>query len=405
MIKKSLSHSTLDTTRARTAAGSSAWARQKNSRVHLAQPLPLLSCTCCWDVASSARMAPRSPLAAPLLGASEGQLSGIGFTAAVLSLVKGCIGAGVMALPWATIQGGAASAPALILLGAWNGYTGWLLLDCDAPGSYSDLVRLALGRGGVVLLEGSLLVVLFGVCVSFQVQAATLLSSLPSLGRLASHDVYALITGAALLPLVLQRSFSGIAAISIAALAVLCLGLTAVGLWGLWAEGAPTLPPQLLEPPTAHGFADFLGVAAFSFGGQVFVLPVRDAMARPRLAATAVGVSTAAILAVYAAVGAGGASLFWRAGVKQLVLLNIEPGSRPAPLPRLVCPRHAPRATDLDPGPRRLALRLPRLLLLRRRRPPLRPPRLRPARRHRLHTPPRAEPLPSPKHQAPLLTS
>ncbi|EOD28632.1 hypothetical protein EMIHUDRAFT_234772 [Emiliania huxleyi CCMP1516] len=272
-------------------------------------------------------MAPRSPLAAPLLGASEGQLSGIGFTAAVLSLVKGCIGAGVMALPWATIQGGAASAPALILLGAWNGYTGWLLLDCDAPGSYSDLVRLALGRGGVVLLEGSLLVVLFGVCVSFQVQAATLLSSLPSLGRLASHDVYALTTGAALLPLVLQRSFSGIAAISIAALAVLCLGLTAVGLWGLWAEGAPTLPPQLLEPPTAHGFADFLGVAAFSFGGQVFVLPVRDAMARPRLAATAVGVSTAAILAVYAAVGAGGASLFWRAGVKQLVLLNIEPGS------------------------------------------------------------------------------
>ena len=242
--------------------------------------------------------------------------------------------------------------------------------------------------------------------IEFQVQAATLLSSLPSLGRLASHDVYALITGAALLPLVLQRSFSGIAAISIAALAVLCLGLTAVGLWGLWAEGAPTLPPQLLEPPTAHGFADFLGVAAFSFGGQVFVLPVRDAMARPRLAATAVGVSTAAILAVYAAVGAGGASLFWRAGVKQLVLLNIEPGScaRPSLGSCARATHHAPR-TDLDPGPRRLALRLPRLLLLRRRRPPLRPPRLRPARRHRLHTPPRAEPLPSPKHQAPLLTS
>lgn len=296
-------------------------------------------------------MAPRSPLAAPLLGASEGQLSGIGFTAAVLSLVKGCIGAGVMALPWATIQGGAASAPALILLGAWNGYTGWLLLDCDAPGSYSDLVRLALGRGGVVLLEGSLLVVLFGVCVSFQVQAATLLSSLPSLGRLASHDVYALITGAALLPLVLQRSFSGIAAISIAALAVLCLGLTAVGLWGLWAEGAPTLPPQLLEPPTAHGFADFLGVAAFSFGGQVFVLPVRDAMARPRLAATAVGVSTAAILAVYAAVGAGGASLFWRAGVKQLVLLNIEPGScaRPSLGSCARATHHAPLTWTPDP--------------------------------------------------------
>lgn len=270
----------------------------------------------------------------------------------MLSLVKGCIGAGVMALPWATIQGGAASAPALILLGAWNGYTGWLLLDCDAPGSYSDLVRLALGRGGVVLLEGSLLVVLFGVCVSFQVQAATLLSSLPSLGRLASHDVYALITGAALLPLVLQRSFSGIAAISIAALAVLCLGLTAVGLWGLWAEGAPTLPPQLLEPPTAHGFADFLGVAAFSFGGQVFVLPVRDAMARPRLAATAVGVSTAAILAVYAAVGAGGASLFWRAGVKQLVLLNIEPGSPPAPpSARVPAPRTTRHALTWTPDP------------------------------------------------------
>ena len=70
---------------------------------------------------------------------------GLSFSAAALSLVKVSVGAGAMALPWATMQGGAASAPALVLLAVWNAYTAWLLLDCAPSGSFSDLARLTLG--------------------------------------------------------------------------------------------------------------------------------------------------------------------------------------------------------------------------------------------------------------------
>jgi amino acid permease len=78
-------------------------------------------------------------------------------------LVKFSVGAGVMALPWATMQGGVASAPCLVLLAVWNGYTAWLLLDCAPAGSFSDVARMALGRPGVAALESALLVVLMGV--------------------------------------------------------------------------------------------------------------------------------------------------------------------------------------------------------------------------------------------------
>jgi len=52
----------------------------------------------------------------------------------------------------------------------------------------------------------------------------------------------------------------------------------------------------------------------FTFVLQVIVLPVRDAMIRPERAPAALGAASLVVVAIYLAIGVGGASLFWRAG-------------------------------------------------------------------------------------------
>jgi len=278
---------------------------------------------------SSLRSLPRSLAAAPAAGA--GGVQGVplppdldeprlGFYGAALSLVKVSVGAGTMALPWATVQGGALAAPALVALALWNAYTAWQLLECAPSGSFSDLARRTLGTLGVALLEGALLVVLLGVCVSFQLQAAMLIASITPI----PHALCAIISGLLLWPLLLQRSFHGIAILSAIALLVLFLGLVAVAFYGVSDYGMPALPSTLRRMPSETSFADFIGVAAFSFGYQVIVLPVRDSMARPERAPAALAIASIVVTCTYLAIGVGGAALFWRAGVKQLILLNLD---------------------------------------------------------------------------------
>jgi hypothetical protein len=88
---------------------------------------------------------------------------------------------------------------------------------------------------------------------------------LPSL----PYPACALLTGLALFPLLLQPSFHGVAVLSAAALLVLAFGLAAVAVYGIGAYGEPSLPPRLFLLPSAPAFADYIGVAAFSFGYQV----------------------------------------------------------------------------------------------------------------------------------------
>lgn len=112
---------------------------------------------------------------------------------ATLSLVKICVGGGIYALPWAIMQAGALAVPGIVALAAWNWYTSWQLLaareDMARRGdqatssvrqrsAYSTLVHAALGPAGVLVLEGSLVTVLLGVCASFQIQAAQLLNAM-----------------------------------------------------------------------------------------------------------------------------------------------------------------------------------------------------------------------------------
>ena len=142
---------------------------------------------------------------------------------------------------------------------------------------YSALVHATLGWTGVALFETSLVSVLLGVCVAFQIQAADLLRPLLHLGQLQCVVAPAL----PLAPLVVQRSLRGVSWISAAGLAVLSIGLAAVAIYGLSAYGVPPPPPSSSRLPSPAGAAEFLGVALFSFGLQSIVLTVGEGMREP----------------------------------------------------------------------------------------------------------------------------
>lgn len=286
------------------------------------------------------------PLDEPLLERrSTPTIPGVGVFEATISLAKTCIGTGVMALPFAFQQGAILSFPGLLALGVWNWITCMQLVYARAAlppptigakgrafrSTYSAVAYGAAGQVGIVLLEGSLSVMLTGVCASLQVQAAQLISASTDI----DYFVAVLGTGIALIPLVLLRTLRNISFVAGGALLMVGIGLGAVTAYGFLVYGAPPADPRLLKAPHLNEFALFFGITCFSFGTQSTLLPVQDGMMHPQRAAEAATYSLVAVTSLYAVVGAGLATLFWQApdGVEQLILLNLP---TPSPIATLV---------------------------------------------------------------------
>ena len=221
--------------------------------------------------------------------------------------------------------------PGLLLLGLLNYLNCRQLLLARAAlpatvagnSAYSAVVGAALGRAGVATFEGSICVTLVLVCASLQVQSAQLLAATTG----AAYATCVGAVGAILVPLVLMRTLDKLAWVAAGGLIALSVSLLAVGAYGVARFGPPTWPPpaalgELQPPPSA--LALFFGIASFSFGVQVVLLPVQDGMAHPEDATRAVAVSIAFVAAAYILVGLLLAWIFEDdpQGVQQLILLN-----------------------------------------------------------------------------------
>ena len=291
----------------------------------------------------SAPAAPREThnmrLDAPLLESPTEERSrrGVGVLAATISLVKTCIGTGVMALPFAFNEAGALALPCLLLLGCWNYHNCKQLLHARVAmearveshhlratnSAYSAVVHAAIGRAGVLINEGSICVSLTLVCASLQVQAAQLMTA--SLD--VPYSICIVATGCGLVPLVLLRSLNKLASVAAVSLSVLALSLLAVGAHGLALYGPPSWPPPaaLIRWPAPHAVAIFFGIASFSFGLQALLMPVQDGMSHPQRASTAVAYASAVVVGAYAVIALLLAWIFDAdpAGVQQVILLNL----------------------------------------------------------------------------------
>lgn len=204
---------------------------------------------------------------------------GVSVAQAMVAIVKTCIGGGVLALPYAHLEGGMLAVPAMCLFGLWNWITSRQLLkayealtDYEAHGTltgYSAVVNAALGHGGVLLFDVLICMLLTGVCSSVQVQAAHLVEPYVSLPLGDVYSIVVLQIALCLVPLALLRELGRLAVVSGVALVVLAVGLLAVAMSGVARFGVPPPPPRLLTLPDLSGLARFFSIAAFSFGMQV----------------------------------------------------------------------------------------------------------------------------------------
>ena len=252
--------------------------------------------------------------------------------AAVVALVKLCVGTGIMAMPWAFAAGACLSAPGMAAIGLWNFVTARTILTVadkfkgqiqPNKDAFSQVADLALGKPwGATLLRLSLIPVLFGVCASMQITAADLLTSVMS--RI-SYTAFALLTFFPLIPLALQRNLRGAAFISGLALLTLFVGILFVVYYGLHEHGLASIPSRFTELPSSTELAEFYGVASFSFGFQGIILPVRDGMRYPSKSPLALALAACIVVFIYIVVGILGASLYWKDGVMQLMTLNLPP--------------------------------------------------------------------------------
>lgn len=231
--------------------------------------------------------------------------------------------------------------PAMCLFGLQNWITSRQLLeayealpDSETRGTrtgYSAVAHGALGDGGVLLFDVSICMLLTGVCSSMQVQAAHLVEADVEL-PFGGYSTLVLLSGMCLVPLALMRDLSRLAVVSGVGLVVIGVGLLAVAMSGFARFGVPPPPPQLLALPDLTGLATFFSIAAFSFGMQVNLLPMRESMAEPHRALEAVSLTLLLVVCANATVGV---SLAWlyaggERAVEQIILLNLPPHSLPA---------------------------------------------------------------------------
>ena len=205
------------------------------------------------------------------------------FLGAVTTMLKFCIGTGVLAVPHAFSTGGVVPcALALLALLAWNDWAGRRLiqardlLDADALRRFNTgggesplaaLTREVCGAAVAGVVEAVFFVLMFGVAVAYLVALHDFVRATP-LAMPLGVDVA--LAAAAAVPLALVDDFGSLAAAGAAALVALACSLAAIALYGVmrrerlgWAQSGTF---DWTRPDSVADVGAAVGVMAFRFG-------------------------------------------------------------------------------------------------------------------------------------------
>lgn len=265
---------------------------------------------------------------------------GATFWGTVANMAKICIGTGILALSYAFAHGGLLFSPvALVAIAIWNDWSVGCLLACEAclpedaaqrfprVSTYSRIAWVALGNAGIYLVEGMLMVTIFGVCTAYIIFSEQLLGASPlSLGSEAANALACALV--VCLPS-LSKDVSYLVPLSniglLVLMAVVC-SMFYVGATGeTRAENQETVD---LLPASFRGFAVYFGVAVYCFGGTPLMFPVKESMEDQRAKSFRRAQQTALALTslAYCVVGVGLAIVFSRtAGGVPANLLQVLP--------------------------------------------------------------------------------
>ena len=294
---------------------------------------------------------------------------------ATVAVVKICVGAGSLALPYAFEQGGIITgAVGLALIALWNYHTTWLLLKCkeallrqvrreaqrarygtadeqaearqnavDAAAkggrkpksTFAALAHRALGSCGVWIVDYSLIFTLLGVCATYQIQIGQLLTSTGWIAgsAVATQRFIILASAAVVLPLALLRDMSCLAWTSGVALLALATAFTAIFVYGAQTNSVPDpLPPALLAPPNFQQFSVMFGIIVFAFGIPTIILPIQEGMRKPQEVDVPLKRGMGMVLVLYLVLGMLGLLFFVndKNSIQQIIILNLPQTSTTA---------------------------------------------------------------------------
>eukprot|EP01032_Pedospumella_encystans_P017187 gene17187-19595_t len=270
------------------------------------------------------------------------------FNAAV-NLAKYCIGAGVLALPYATAKGGLIFSPIMIaVIATWNFIASSLLMECKAvctnvafpphlSSTYSKMAYAGAGQWGVLVTDMSIIMTLLGVCIAFQITFATLLHEVP--GNFLSNTALTIISGIVVYPLSCLRDMDAMASLSLVGMVCLVAGVAAIIAHGVHAYGSIAYSEfaysediqQLHErvalwPASLADTAAFLGVTIFCFDICSLAFPIQESMQHKHEFGTAVLWSLVFVWLVYVLLGDIGAVLYVHDvshGIRENILSNL----------------------------------------------------------------------------------
>jgi amino acid permease len=141
---------------------------------------------------------------------------------------------------------------------------------------------LAAGWYGVYITDFSVIVTLFGVCISYQITFAALLSELPYT-FMPSKAVITLISGLLLLPLCRVKSLRNLSFMSLDALVCLAVAALTILIYGVSLYGTEAFQDKsdrhvLLWSDNSSDIMFLLGVSTYCFGLCAAVIPIEENM-------------------------------------------------------------------------------------------------------------------------------
>lgn len=257
---------------------------------------------------------------------------GASFTMIVVTMLKVCVGTGVLAVPHAFSEGGVL--PSFVMLFAllcWNDWSANRLVDCRAlldarecaahasqtvESPLAALARVAGGPRTAVAVEACLALLMFGVATAYFVAAHDFLGATPAAGFLARAPGGADVFGVAALafPLSLVEDLGALAYAGAAGLGAIFVSFCCIAEYGLAARAevgwAASDDFRWYAPRDAPALAAGFGVLAYCFGVPPLALQLEASMAEPRSFKRAQRLALGTAFLAYAATGAGVARLF-----------------------------------------------------------------------------------------------
>ena len=261
---------------------------------------------------------------------------------AVVNLCKMCVGAGILALPYATVEGGLLTSALLMLLVAiLNGFSCCMLLrskrvcsrykmevPAEISSTYAKLAYYAWGWTGVIIIDTSIIITLLGVCVTYVITFAQLMGQIIDV----PFAYHILLFGVIVYPICCVKNISRLAAFSF--LGIICLvGSSLVILfYGYFAFGFPTdhsVPPGKgcpLLPKSLGGLLGYVGVATFCIDIVTPIFPIEESLINKKNVYPALVVSLFSIWVIYVSFADVAALLFHDNNgsiLKTNILLNL----------------------------------------------------------------------------------